>query len=69
MITELYYWGESHSNILSQFIIAMNDERLKYFVLRNYEKLPEQNTSKDVDIIIEPGTYNVAKYFIENLQK
>ena len=61
MVTELYYWGRFHSNILSQFFIAMNGERLKYFVLRNYENLPEQNTSKDVDIIIEPGTYNVAK--------
>lgn len=61
MTTELYYWGEVHSSILSQFIVAMNDAMLRYFILRNYEKLPEQNISKDVDIIIEPGTYNIAK--------
>ena len=61
MAAELYFWGKTHSDILSQFINAMNCAELKYFILRNYEGLPEQNTSKDVDVVIEPGTYSVAK--------
>lgn len=55
-----YEWNEMHGKILNDFFNALNVNSIKYFVLRNYEGLPWSNGSKDVDIIVEPGSYNVA---------
>jgi thymidylate kinase len=53
-------WQQDHANIFAQVIEQLNNCNIKYFILRNYEGLPFINTSKDVDIIIEPGSYKVA---------
>lgn len=51
-------WTNVHSDIFSEFIVRMNDNSIRYFILRNFEGLPQINNSKDIDIIIEPGSYN-----------
>ena len=48
-------WNKTCENIFARFVKKLNSEDIRYFVLRNYEDLPEANSSKDVDIIIEPG--------------
>lgn len=48
-------WDEHCARIFSEYVEKLNKENIRYFVLRNYHGLPEVNTSKDVDIIIEPG--------------
>lgn len=53
----VYKWESRHANILSKFVETLNNEQKKYFILRNFEGLPELNNSKDVDIIIAPGSY------------
>ena len=50
-------WTKKHSLILNNFFNELNGQCVKYFVLRNYFGLPNVNISKDVDIVIEPGSY------------
>lgn len=54
-------WNIRHSEILSDLFERLNSEGVKYFVLRNYKELPENNPSKDVDIILEPGKISTAR--------
>lgn len=55
-----YKWEAKHSKLFSDVISLLNASGIRYFILRNYEGLPETNFSKDVDIIIEPGSYKAA---------
>lgn len=48
-------WNETCGKIFSECVEQFRKSHIRYFVLRNYELLPEQNSSKDVDIIVEPG--------------
>lgn len=64
-------WTNVHSNIFEQLISEFNTNNIRYFVLRNYEGLPEINNSKDIDIIIAPNSYKTAsnllkKVFLQN---
>lgn len=62
----IYRWESIHSKVFSKFIETLNNTQKKYFVLRNFEGLPESNNSKDVDIIIAPGSYkSVLSLLIE----
>ncbi|MFV0470388.1 MAG: hypothetical protein ACK5MK_15875 [Dysgonomonas sp.] len=56
----LYDWNTLHSSILTRYLYNLDRENIRYFILRNYEELPEKNDSKDVDIIIAPGFYDAA---------
>ena len=63
MLEEIYNnitWTELHADIFTSLISDYNNRGIRYFILRNYEKLPNVNESKDVDIIIEPGSYKLA---------
>lgn len=48
------------NNIASDFLVNIfkkfKKKSIEYVVLRNYEKLPYDNDSKDVDILIKPST-------------
>lgn len=48
------YWNNRHGRIFTELIKNFHKAGIRYFILRNYEGLPNQNTSKDVDIIIDP---------------
>lgn len=52
-----YRWNEFHAKIFDDYIQKLEKNNIKYFILRNYEGLPEGNESKDIDLIIEPGKY------------
>ena len=49
-----------NNNIASDFLVNIfkkfKKKSIEYVVLRNYEKLPFDNDSKDVDILIKPST-------------
>ena len=49
-----------YNNIASDFLVNIfkkfKKKSIEYVVLRNYEKLPFDNDSKDVDILIKPST-------------
>ena len=53
-------WESLHGKILTELINQLNAKEIKFFILRNFEGLPKINTSKDVDIIIEPNSYKRA---------
>ena len=54
-------WNKICEKIFTEFVKKLNSENIRYFVLRNYKELPEANTSKDVDIIVEPGSLKRSK--------
>lgn len=62
-------WDKRHGKILLDLVSAFNKAGIKYFILRNYEKLPNENTSKDVDIIIEPSKIKIANIIIQHVYK
>lgn len=63
-------WSSLHAAFISQFFMELNMHGIRYFVLRNYEGLPETNSGKDVDVVIAPGTYHkvtgILKGIIQN---
>lgn len=60
-------WDERHGKILVEFLKALDDNRIKYFILRGYEGLPNRNPSKDVDIMIDIGTRAVAEAILKKV--
>lgn len=48
-------WDERCAQIFKECVTGFKENKIKYFVLRNYKGLPENNPAKDIDIIIEPG--------------
>lgn len=56
-------WNNRHGKILNDLIISLNKNKIKYFILRNYAKLPNINLSKDVDIIFEPRKFKESKRY------
>lgn len=62
----IYSWSNIHSAFISRLFTAFKAQGIRYFVLRNYEELPENNSGKDVDIVIAPGTYNKVNLIIKD---
>lgn len=62
-------WGNPQSDILTSYLAVLKQNSIKYFILRNYEELPYVNTSKDVDIIIDPSKITVAENLLKNVFK
>lgn len=64
-----HVWDDRHQLFFSELVMRFNEEEIKYFILRNYEELPEKNQGKDVDIIIEPGAYKQVSELILSVMK
>ena len=62
----IYDCGNQHAAIFNSYIHALDGTGIRYFILRNYEGLPEYNESKDIDLIIEPGKYKSAAQLLLN---
>lgn len=62
-------WNSVCANIFTDCIEKLNEKNIRYFILRNYEGLPEQNSSKDVDIIVEPKKIKEAKEVLLDVYK
>ena len=69
MMEPNYKWEEKHAIVFNDFIVNLNKKGLRYFILRNYEGLPNVNAAKDVDVIIEPGCYKQAAQCLYNAFK
>ena len=37
-----YKWDKRHSKILHEYLSILKDRQIEYFILRNYEGLPEK---------------------------
>lgn len=62
----IYSWSDKNSAFISRLFVEFKAQDVRYFVLRNYEELPEKNNGKDVDIVIAPGTYNKVSQIIKD---
>ena len=54
----IHKWTNLHIEFTSTLFRELENEDIQYFILRNYEKLPEQNLGKDIDIVIKPKAYS-----------
>lgn len=62
MIMKLVHqWTKNHKDFISTLLQELDSSCIRYFILRNYEELPENNLGKDIDIVIEPNSYKKAK--------
>lgn len=62
-------WNETCGKIFSECVAQFQKNHIRYFVLRNYEMLPEQNIGKDVDIIVEPKKLKQAKRILKSIYR
>lgn len=53
-------WDKRHADILQSFLYLLDQNNIRYLILKNDNGLPFKNFSKDVDIVIEPGQYKKA---------
>lgn len=65
----IYKWDSRHAAVFDSYIKVLDANGIKNFILRNYEGLPEINESKDIDLIIEPGKYDIASRFLLDIFK
>lgn len=57
------------SDFLSSLFSGLNNKGVPYCILRNYEGLPESNSSKDVDILIESNMLEVSRDILSQTAK
>lgn len=50
-----FYWNEIHGSILLDFFAGLNKRNIRWFIIRGFEGLPNNNPSKDVDVMVEVG--------------
>lgn len=62
-------WTHKHGEIFSSLILEFHKANIRYFILRNYEQLPDVNPSKDVDILIEPYKIKKANEILQQIYK
>ena len=48
---------------------SLNSKNWRYAVLRNYDGLPKNNSSKDIDIIIDKEKKKILNRFITKIAK
>lgn len=65
----IHNWTNLHVEFTTILFRELENASIRYFILRNYEKLPEQNLGKDVDIVIEPNSYNQTKSVLLKVMK
>lgn len=56
-MTFIHQWTNLHKDFIAYFLGELERNRIQYFILRNYEELPEYNTGKDIDVVIAPNSY------------
>lgn len=62
-------WGKVQGDVFQQVIDGLNKSNLKWMILRNYEGLPYENRSKDVDILIPKKNFKIANKIIDEVLK
>lgn len=64
-------WNKFCGNVLIEYLKELKHNKIAYFILRNHQGLPFENTAKDIDIVIEPKQIKAAcqllrKVFLNN---
>ncbi len=53
-------WSERHAAALAAVFESLDQEGLRWMVLRNYEGLPHSNRSKDIDLVMSKHDFRAA---------
>ena len=62
-------WGERHGGILGDICSRFNETGIRYFIIRNFEGLPNNNPSKDVDIMVDTKHTKEAKAILLSIYR
>lgn len=62
-------WNHNHAEALKSVFEALDSNNIKWMIMRNYEGLPEINTSKDIDIAIPRADWKKARKVIYSVLK
>ena len=62
-------WNQRHGKIFSTLVSELEKASIRYFILRNYEELPNGNSSKDVDILIDPCRIKEANALLQQVYR
>ncbi len=60
-------WNDVCAKVFKECVEEFKNSNIRYFVLRNYQKLPAENIGKDVDIIVEPKKLKNAKKILKSV--
>lgn len=58
-------WNQRHSELLRNICNSFEKESIRYFIIRNYHGLPDNNPAKDVDIMVDPELLDRAKEILK----
>lgn len=62
-------WNKVCEKIFIEYTEKLNREKVRYFILRNHQGLPENNISKDVDVAVEPKDAKKALMMLKQTYK
>lgn len=62
-------WNETCEKILVQCVTEFDKHNIRYFIFRNYIGLPKENTSKDIDIVVNPKKIKTAIKIVKQTYK
>lgn len=57
-------WNHEHADALRDVFTALDSNNIRWMIMRNYEGLPEVNTSQDIDIAIPRNDWKRARNII-----
>ena len=62
-------WNETCEKTLVQCVTEFDKHNIRYFIFRNYIGLPKENTSKDIDIVVDPKKIKTAIEVVKQAYK
>jgi thymidylate kinase len=62
-------WLDQQAEALQAVFYALNESRIEWMVLRNYEGLPNTNRSKDIDLVFKKSDFDQARRIISEAMK
>jgi hypothetical protein len=62
-------WNERQAMALQAVFSTLNENRLEWLVLRNYEGLPRKNSAKDIDIMVSKHDFAYANKIVCDIMK
>ena len=62
-------WGKDHAVALKEVFETLNSNSINWMVLRNYEGLPQENRSKDIDLLLEKKDFKQVQEVLSETLK
>ena len=62
-------WNENQAKALKSVFTALDDNGIEWAVFRNFKGLPNNNPSKDVDLLVNRKQISLARKVIEDTMR